>query len=175
MQIECDKGYRLSEEGEQRPRCLSTGRFQRGKTCIPAFCSPYKPPLHGHLPLTLPPSAPPSLSICPLHKPALPLSVGHPLTRHRPSLSAHSSSALPLHRPSAHSSSVLPLSIGPPSPSALSTLFICTSLWNTLHSPPSRFTCTQLLIPLHAQGLVTQSFHLYSPPNKPGQVGTTVI
>ncbi|EKX43963.1 hypothetical protein GUITHDRAFT_110070 [Guillardia theta CCMP2712] len=44
VQITCNEHFQLSREGSEIPRCLSTGEFQRGKTCEPIMCSAYYPP-----------------------------------------------------------------------------------------------------------------------------------
>ena len=36
--ITCDSGYRLSEHGRQTVRCLRSGQWETGKTCVPIMC-----------------------------------------------------------------------------------------------------------------------------------------
>jgi hypothetical protein len=47
VRIACDEHYELSQEGEVMPRCLSSGEWEVGKTCVPIMCDPYQPPEHG--------------------------------------------------------------------------------------------------------------------------------
>lgn len=36
--VTCDAGYRLSEHGRQTVRCLRSGQWEVGKTCVPIMC-----------------------------------------------------------------------------------------------------------------------------------------
>jgi hypothetical protein len=47
VRISCDEHYELSQDGEAMPRCLSTGEWEVGKTCVPIMCDAYDPPEHG--------------------------------------------------------------------------------------------------------------------------------
>lgn len=47
MRLSCDVHYELSIEGSVMPRCLSSGEWEKGKTCEPIMCDAYEPPAHG--------------------------------------------------------------------------------------------------------------------------------
>ena len=45
--ITCDRGFRLSQHGRQTIRCLRSGEWEQGKTCVRIMCPPFAPPEHG--------------------------------------------------------------------------------------------------------------------------------
>ena len=45
--ITCDRGFRLSQHGRQTIRCLRSGEWEQGKTCVRIMCPPFAPPAHG--------------------------------------------------------------------------------------------------------------------------------
>jgi len=47
VRIACDVHYCLSDTGCEMPKCLMSGEWEAGKTCVPVMCDAYVPPPHG--------------------------------------------------------------------------------------------------------------------------------